>query len=409
MPRHGFRSDSPAPVTRERSSSEVTDSTYEERLRATVKTSLAAGIRHFPALCRKCEGAFPSVVLEAVKAIGAEESLVRPLWLDDEPDMIDGEVAGLPEPHPADYEWRFTNATANSIALWLNKPDKNFACFGAPSVFLHLRRLGARSSLFDNNPILPRHLPARDRAQVFTANLAAPLGEMSNLIAAERFDAVVLDPPWYLDHTLRWLDNALQVVKVGGVLMLTLFPELVRPRAREEREKILSALKLIGSVRILPSFAWYATPTFEQETLAALGLPGLLRWRGGQLVVVQLQGEIRLLGSPDIHESIWDRVQIGQQIIAVRHDSRANSTITIEPPNPDGSYLLRSVSARDPTRNRINLWTSRNRALIVSGSARILEFLRMIESGMAPASAVELTAASEMEAAALQTIFALAG
>src|SRR5580693_4388267 len=89
--------------------------TYEYRLRRRVEDVLHSN-GHL-ALCElvsRCEGAFPVDVLSAVSQLG-NAKLTGASWNTGRQANVDEELCSnlddLPEPHPADFDWRFAQAT----------------------------------------------------------------------------------------------------------------------------------------------------------------------------------------------------------------------------------------------------------------------------------------------------------
>jgi len=247
--------------------------------------------------------------------------------------------------------------------------------------------MNADAFLMDRNRGLVGSLEPANRTRLVFTDFLDEVGNWENPNSIPtQFDVVLLDPPWYLDHTMTWIARALRFLKPGGEIVLTIFPELVRPSASTEREELMGTLEKLGVVRPLPFDALYTTPLFEHETLGAFGLSDLGQWRSANLVSVTISDpEIALEHRPPF-EAKWQRVQLGSQVVAVRESSArgeaATTPLKLTTPGVDGSFLLKSVSARDPIRQNITVWTSRNRAAIaVQGSAQIFPFLQALAAG----------------------------
>jgi len=259
-------------------------------------------------------------------------------------------------------------------------------------VFWRLRHRQADAVLIDRNVELVKSLGLGDRDQLLITDLLRVDKEDLRGELKRGFDVVLLDPPWYVDHTLSWISCALAILRPGGKLILTLFPELVRPTALEEREHLKKVLESFGAIQSLPFDAFYSTPTFEHETLGAFGLADLGQWRSGSLISLTVSKPGKPLSVPFPPEAKWKRVRLGSQVVAVRSsndETRAALPLRFSPPESDGSFLLKSVSARDPVRRGITVWTSRNRALIASqGEGHVLPFLQKLEKGQKPVEAL---------------------
>jgi hypothetical protein len=385
---------------------------YRERVLRAIAQAVNDGASSLTAVCRQCRGAFPTLISELLSQ-SANGALAHRDWLDEDPGMFDSALPAMPEPHPVDYEWRYAAATADSLTEYLTQRGDSIGCFGTPTVFWRLREKGAAATLFDRNEGLVRYLRSVDLPYMRVQDLSAPVQSqlMSPINQNALFDTILLDPPWYLDHMLVWITAALKFLRPGGNLICTLFPDLTRPAAFEERSRLLSAMESLGPVSLLPFSARYTTPLFEHETLSAFGLADLGQWRSADFVSVSVRERV-LSPTPDpLTEPQWYRVQLGSQVVAVRTDlseKPLEEELSFLPPEPDGSFLLKSVSARDPVRKNVSLWTSRNRALVTtSGGRQIFPFLSELAAGRSPSAL--LKDAHKADRQSLQLLLALIG
>lgn len=386
---------------------------YRGRVLQAITDAISNGASTLTSICRHCHGAFPPIVRDLIAhTMVGHASIPHRAWLDEDPGMYDSALPAMPEPHPVDYEWRYTAGTADSLAEYLMQSGKRICCFGTPTVFWRLRHHGADATLFDRNDGLVQYLRPEDRAQIHLQDLLrSDSGMQFKSGGNTKYDVVLLDPPWYVDHMVIWIAKALQFLRPGGHLVLTLFPGLIRPTAVDERAQIMSVLESLGRVTFLPFSALYTTPLFEHETLGAFGLGDLGQWRSADLVSVAVQNPMFPLPHGETHEERWVKVQLGTQVVAVRQgivtaDDRRG--LRFEAPESDGSFLLKSVSARDPVRKSVGVWTSRNRALVATqGGSEVLPFLERLAAGDAPSRA--LNAASPQSQHSLRLLLALIG
>ncbi len=392
---------------------DLADSAFCDRLRFAVQRSRSSGANTLTAVCRSARGAFPTLVVETLRELEPRApALLQRTWADDEPGHVDSAPPAMPEPHPIDYEWRYTRSTADAVAAYAQALPGDIACVGTPTVFWRLLHSGINATLFDRNADVLQSVGSAPKHNIVQCDLLASSWAPPTVGA---FGVVILDPPWYSDHTRLWIARALHLVRPGGRLLVTLFPELVRPSAHTERLELLELMESIGRVSTLPFPALYATPRFEKETLDALGFAGLGQWRSGDLLEVAINANPPAIGAGTPSESTWDRVQLGTQVVAVRRDvpklgpsdSKAQP-LKVSPVMRDGSYLLKSVSARDATRCDIYLWTSRNRALRAdNGAPTLLPFLQCLERGESPRTAID--AAPHGDRRALEIVVAVIG
>jgi hypothetical protein len=343
------------------------------KARRTISREALKQFRGDPQLfCRSLRGAFPGTVAEALRALSTRtqdfnastdelNATLEPVW---------------PEPHPADFDWRFEKSTAEKLSYLVSARGR-VLCLGTPTVYEAISRQGGKSLLIDQNPFLRRCLTPNNRSSFQIADLSRPLH------IREQFDAVILDPPWYSKIYTNWLSQALALLKrSNGSLFVTLFRELTRPGAATERAQILSSLAAVGRVRILELDAVYETPRFEAEVLARLKLPQLPAWRVADLVQVEVRDAAAWQASKPSAQNSYgrtaERFLIGNQVVVVAHYTQTSEPIDYTAPDPKRprDFILASVSNRDPIRGKLTVWTSRNRGANASGTHRIAKLLR---------------------------------
>jgi hypothetical protein len=176
---------------------------------------------------------------------------------------------------------------------------------------------------------------------------------------------VVLDPPWYPGHIRGFLWAAAQVSGAGATILASLPPAGTRPRASAEVAEVLlwAADHGLPVIRRQPSAIRYLSPPFELASHRAAGLGGIpIDWRSGDLVSFRREpaSASDRPTPPDAH-GMWLPFIIDEIPIWVRE--RTVSAERIEAPLLDSILagdVLRSVSSRDPIRERIDVWTSLN-------------------------------------------------
>ncbi|HKP38457.1 MAG TPA: hypothetical protein VJT71_16480 [Pyrinomonadaceae bacterium] len=375
---------------------------YSTLIEKQVIRAVKAGARSFSEVCLASNGAFPTDVFATIQRLElSDKILVADRLVKHEQSNYE-----WPEPSPVDYEWRFTRKTAETLATTSMEFGHRILCIGTPTVFRNLILRGADAHLLDRNPLIAdafRRLP-KERIHI------ADISESHRFSNLGGFDVVVMDPPWYPTYVNYWVSIASSILVSNGTIILTLFPELTRPDARLQRAMLLSNLDQFGTYEVIQQNISYETPLFERETLSAVGVPALPVWRTADLVILQIRpSRSSLFAAPAPNEFQWDRFLFGTQVVAVRKTSEESRPISVSSPYEDLSYLLRSVSTRDPVRSTIDLWTSRNRVAKVAGQRRISEFLRILESGIPCREAISHISTNSEEQTALETIVALIG
>lgn len=376
---------------------------YNEKIINRVKYAIKKGEKNFGKICQYCDGAFPLDVLSALYEINkfTEIEIYK-----DSSDIISGINSFIqPEPHPIDYDWRFTLKTAKLIVDYIRNMGNKIALFGVPSIYNMFNSDNNKITLFDRNPFFNNSEKKNRKSKVITQDLSQPLSQKFGY-----YDVIVMDPPWYADHYESWLENALKLSKNDSIIIITLFPPLIRPSASEERERLLNLFAKIGNVYKLAYKVEYETPIFEIETLKGLNLPILKNWRLGDLYSIHVKN--RSIPYPFRHpkEPDWNRYCINSQIIAIKEDPSDNyEKLEVKSIYEDGSYLLRSVSARETIREKIDFWTSRNRCLSIKGRKRLKKFLFELTEGTSPGYILNNLSKDDDERDAINLIIALIG
>ena len=385
------------------------NTTYQLRVEQHVRRALAnqpSCFESFESVCRSCHGAFPVDVLAALKRLLESGSVSKSQVTFNSGSVFSKSNGGSgPEPSPMDYEWRFTKDSAKDVSKLAGNLGTRIICLGTPSVFGHLLSQNADAYLIDRNPFITvafRQIAA-DKIVV------ADVSDFNRVSSLGKFDVIVMDPPWYQNHIRVWLHSAIGLGRKGAKVIMTLFPDLVRPTAWTERSEVLDLLAGLGEFSVLSKGVEYETPRFESETLAAMGIRGLYSWRLADLVALSLNGSFPVKAAAPLEQQRWERFRFGDKVVGLDQASSNETNITVESPYPDGSFVLKSISMRDPIKSRIGFWTSRNRAAIVKGNQRIGGFLRAVEAGAKLERAKALARPEPKEEAALEKLLALIG
>jgi hypothetical protein len=323
---------------------------------------------------RRMRGAVPTIVKERLLARMSEDLVDTDRRASD---ISDAHIH-MPELHPLDYEWYFTKATIDHL-LDICGRTSTVVCLGVPSF---AARRTQNTVLVDRNPLVVRRFPSLIRT-AFLLLLDIADGEQYLPPA----DIVLFDAPWYVDQALAWLAVAMRAVKPNGLVMFPLFPPLVRPAASAERDAILEAAASGGKVEVIEEAIAYETPLFESEALRASGIAQCGDWRRADLVLVRkTSGHIAELTElrPGRCASDWLTYLIGSQVVKLRKTAAAVSRtegLPIRSVPGTADFVYSSISARDPVRPLIDLWTSRNRVARVDHFESIVSVLTLLEIG----------------------------
>jgi hypothetical protein len=344
--------------------------TFEHELRCRIIQRLEQGETTFAELVHNCDGAEPVFVDSLISAL--PPSLVsRVLWREVS-STVEQPDPRLPIPHPLDFDWRFSSATAASVASeLLQRSSTGVALLGAPSLWLRLAAVeGAdRTWLFDVDEGL-LSLPGSN-AHVLIRDLER------DAVPALGVSAVFADPPWYPDATFAFLAAARTLTARSARVYLSMPPIGTRPGIAEERDRLLAWCPRVGLElrEVRRGTLVYAMPPFERNALRAARLLHFVPhdWRSGDLFVFECRGEMVL--PPPAHErqttQAWaERALNGVRIRFRIDESRRNGDPRLIP-LLEGD-ILPTVSRRDPRRALARVWTSGNRIFDCGDTAALL-------------------------------------
>lgn len=269
-----------------------------------------------------------------------------------------------PEPHPLDFDWRFT-ATTVWLLSHLAAVRNPALCVGVPSVARVLEKRGIEVLLVDRQPMQP--VRAKVSADPST-DAPLPLS----------FSVAVVDPPWYPEIYQRWIAWAATHVRDGGELLASLWTPETRPAGADERREVLEWITSWADVEVEKGALGYVTPAFEEAAVMAREIvPGDPEWRKGDLLLIR-PSTTPALPPPVATRESWVRFVFNDYQLALRvgvGDTRRSRLLAV--PGAIG-WVWPSVSRRTPGRERIDLWSSRNEVAMVEGSLEVLGHLRSI-------------------------------
>jgi hypothetical protein len=282
----------------------------------------------------------------------------------------------LPLPHPLDFEWRFTPDAARALldrAAGLTPVGGDLLLFGTPGLAVEVLTLPIDrrvAFLAENNCVT-------DRVVALNHATGSPLAIAfcSGGLPRESADAVILDPPWYLDFVRPMLAAAVHACRPGGVVLISLAPLGTRPSAEADRRVAVAfgarlGLDLIEHGELAVA---YETPFFERNALAAAGLFPPPHWRRGDLVIFR---KTRPPSRPPVSRRAyrrgWTQADIGRMRLFIRVSDEARSEETNLVSLIEGD-ILPTVSRRDPRRGLAQVWTSGNRIFRTDNPQLLME------------------------------------
>jgi hypothetical protein len=301
-----------------------------------------------------------------------------------------GNLLELPEPHPLDYDWRFTADTTERMALRILSETPgagHIALVGTPSLINKIPhgRSDCRVTLVDGNEELVTYLARQQQHPGLTCKYVdltlgpAKLDEPSNV--------VMCDPPWYVEYYAAFLAQAAVIAEIGATVFISLLPLCTRPESERDRQEIFNIAGSLGLTpyALEPGVLVYDIPPFERKSLALEGLSVTEAWRRGDLLVLQ---KVSAPTEQDMRRALersnlaredrrqWREVLIGARKIKLRRaadDSNGRPELV----RIERDDLLPTVSRRYPGRERVDLWLWDNRVFGVTNGRAFWKALQI--------------------------------
>lgn len=343
---------------------------FTVRVDGLTKAAIKEGATSFAATLHRLPGVYPTELLASLdrlassKAIGPAMAIsVHRQAANIGAAVVEGRSL-LPLPHPLDYEWRFTPDAARSLlnrAADLTPEDGDLLLFGTPGLAVEALTLPISHRL----TFLAESNSITDRVVALSRATGSPLSIAfcSGGLPRESADAVLLDPPWYLDFVRSMLAAAAHACRPGGFVLISLPPDGARPSAEADRQATIAFARRLGLVVIdhSPLAIVYEPPFFERNALAAVGIYPPPQWRRGDLVAFRKAYEsTRPPLTSSAHRRDWIEVGIGRMRLFIRRGGEARSDKAHLISLVEGD-ILPTVSRRDPRRRLVDVWTSVNR------------------------------------------------
>lgn len=264
---------------------------------------------------------------------------------------MDSHASDLPDPHPLDFDWRFTSDAAAQISALIPKHAQTLA-IGTPSVARHMEAERRPVTLVDRQPFqnVQNHFPIdiHDHGPV-----------------RQSFDYAVIDPPWYPEALRYWLAWAASSVRRNGVILAAVWPDYTRPTAPEELADLQGWISLWGEISLPEVSLKYVTPLFE--TLASKrsrGRRGSQSPGAGNLLQIKVRSRPRLAHyKPET--GAWKRFILNNYQLALGFGGQRHKGPALERHPLAEDWTWPYVSRRALGRSQIDLWSSENEVALV--------------------------------------------
>jgi hypothetical protein len=271
-------------------------------------------------------------------------------------------VSVPPEPHPLDYDWRFTHDTVQLLAKLAPQQGETLI-LGAPSVARFLEASGRQVILVDRQPLqgVTKHL-ARDAATF--------------ALSPSVFAGAIVDPPWYPNRWRLWTAWVARSVGIDRDIFVSIWPADTRPSAASEIDSINQWLLNWSEIESLPFPVRYDTPIFERAAISASEDKNLAISPGvGSLLRVRVK-RLPPAEGPIEQDPTWLRFIINDYQLALRREPTFGKIPSIHRLRKAHDWTWPFVSERAPERQLISLWSSRNEVAGVSSSSALVASIR---------------------------------
>lgn len=355
---------------------------FAARVDDLTEAAILAGATSFAALLDRLPGVYPTELLASLDRLASGNAIHRAVAAAvcreagaNGAGVVEGRSL-LPLPHPLDYEWRFTPDAARSLlnrAAELTPAGGDLLLFGTPGLAVEALTLpiGRRLAFLGEANCVTDQLLALNRATGSPLSIAFCSGGLPR----ESADAVLLDPPWYLDFVRPMLAAAAHACRPGGVVLISLPPDGTRPSAEADRRATIAfAQRLwLAIIEHSPRAISYDTPFFERNALAAAGIYPPPQWRRGDLIVFRkTRASTKLQPASSARRRDWTEVGIGRMRLFIRGGGEARSGAASLISLVKGD-VLPTVSRRDPRRRLADVWSSGNRIFRTDNPQFVLE------------------------------------
>lgn len=369
---------------------------YKERVKQCIKAALRECPCTLEEIIKKCHGAYPTIVNELLTESSIYSKLV-PLYTtsqesipyfvqDSEMDYKKTDLITYSlENNPALSSWYFSWETCSRISMMDLWKEKRILFMGTPRLFefFQVHNKAGKLTLVDLDSTVIAKLKEKYGHKEGVSVVLADTQQWTP--KGQYYDAVFLDPPWYIDAYLSWLPKALGACKSSGIVAFSLFPYLIRPTASKERETIYNYCRSIAdSVFTISEWLEYDVPTFEKKQLELCNVELKSNWKVSDFVLVSgiknekiPSREINYPASPQ-----WKEVNLfgARWFVNLpnKKDLETKNTALLQVLGD--SLYLSSPSHRNEQFKKANLLSSRGHGLFVRDPQRFINLAENIKN-----------------------------
>lgn len=320
-----------------------------------------------------CEGLFPTLAMDMFRSIAPDktEELISK-W---------NETTSCLYAHQKESSsyilssWEFSEESMESVALRAFDASDRVGLLGVPSLINLLPEAS------DETPhlIVDLRTPNLGKRQDIQY-LNYDINMLSGGEFYGAFSSCILDPPWYLENYIKWIDVARCYCKNGGKIVFPLLGRLTRPSAASDRRKILEHCDSIGlDVSVYSEDVLYKIPTFERHMMKRAGIPPV-QWKRADILVctcrrdADYQKPKGLLARPVAPFAQAAVFGVTFEIVFDRYNRDREEDLLI----PQGGWWMRTPSRREVGMKDCNVFTSNGARFIATRPVDFLAKLLLV-------------------------------
>lgn len=345
-----------------------------ERRVASVCASAFEHTDSLSSALQACEGLFPTIAVSHFLTIDHNRTK---RWIEQAIFGLQQRDVSVPIHNVSFFlsTWDFYPEHLELISAYTLNPNRRTCLLGVPSLAPLLSTM-----------VVPRPhvlIDLRVRPTESTGSvicLSRDINTLNGHELYEAFDLCFLDPPWYVENYVKWIDIAGEYCRNGGTIAFSLLGRLTRPSADADRKLILEYCRARGlSVKIQKNVVLYDTPSFERHMLWRAGIPPV-PWKRADLVIAT-----RDRWEPSIHDILQPKPlpPFGQacafgtliDVIFDRYETAAKDLLL----EPSGGYWMETPSRRVPGLSDCNVFTSNGAKFISPRPIDLFTALSSIE------------------------------
>ena len=358
---------------------------WENKLKNKITRLLQRGIRNFEEILPLCSGAQPKEVFRIFTELGSISIASSRTSLDYKNKFF----FRLPAANPSFFQWWYTLESQESMCFKIldDHDSDTVACIGAPTLAATIASHGKEVTLLDVDKDIVDLFNT-----VFASGCIAETYDVNDDIPPahdQRYNCVVIDPPWYHFEFRKFISRAILLSKDGATIYCSIPQRMTRPGIEEERRKLISEIFNCGHeiISIEPNAMKYIVPYFEEEVLRNNNIDAKnYPWRSSDLLIIKVNGKKILdIGSTSKRSIRSFSLSGSSSVFRVFLENKNIQTpFQIE----KVEEFSNSISSRDTVRS-VNFWTSDKQGFQLNDVPFFTEVLNLWSTGITIENTIE--------------------